>query len=259
MFNFASKFLFLFIEPSSLVLILLVLSWLAGKSLPRLARVALIIAILVFCFFSCPITSNWLVHTLEDRFADRSILTAPTVEAVVVLGGSIRLPNGVHPSSGITDTSDRLLVATRLYRAGKAPFVVVSGGDNALVSDPSQKNESDEMRALLEEWGVPNSAILVDGASINTHENALFTRRILAPKSIDHIMLVTSAMHMPRAVGSFRKVGFDVDAAPADFRSGWSDPKGVFAWVPSPGALVNSTELIHEWVGLVVYKLCGWI
>ena len=259
MFNLASKVLFLFIEPSSLVLVLLVFSWFGRKSLPKLTRIAFIFAIVVFCFFSCSITSSWLVDTLENQYADRSIPTAPTAEAIVVLGGSMRLPNRSHPSSGITDTSDRLLMASRLYRAGKAPIVVVSGGDNPLVSDGSHSHESDEMLALLEEWGVPNSAILVDGASINTRENAVFSRRLLEPKSINHILLVTSAMHMPRAVGSFRKVGFNVDAAPADFRSGWSDPKGVFGWVPSPGALANSTESVHEWFGLVVYKLCGWI
>jgi uncharacterized SAM-binding protein YcdF (DUF218 family) len=101
-------------------------------------------------------------------------------------------------------------------------------------------------------------AILVEDVSINTRENALFTHKILAARSIDHVILVTSAIHMPRAAATFRKVGFDVVAAPADFQSGWAQQSSVFNWLPSSANLLNSSNVRHEWLGYLIYKLRGW-
>jgi len=259
LFNFASKVLSLFIEPASLIFILLVVALLLRKLFPRVARVAQISAVLVLYILSCPAFSHWLVGTLEEKNPDRGVLLTASAQAIVVLGGALRLPDHVHPLIGITNSSDRVLLASRLYRAGKAPLVVVSGGDNPLVAQRGSLHEADAMRDLLVEWGVPATAILVEGGSTNTHENALFTCAILAPKKVNHILLVTSAMHMPRAQASFQKVGFNTDIAPADFNTGWGSGLVLFKWVPTTGALAISNEAIHEWAGLVVYKLRGWI
>ena len=112
---------------------------------------------------------------------------------------------------GLTNTSDRLLKAFRLYRAGKARLIVVSGGDNPLLAKARTEHHAEEMRNISEEWGVPDSAILVEDSSINTRENALFTRKLLADEGIQNIILVTSALHMCRAAATFRKVEFKVE------------------------------------------------
>jgi uncharacterized SAM-binding protein YcdF (DUF218 family) len=258
MFNIASKILFLFFEPVSLVLILLVFSFFARTYSPRIARVANIAAIPILYLLSCPVISNFLVGTLESKYSDQGIRLAPVTQAIVVLGGSLRLPNRVHTFSELTNSSDRILYGYRLYRAGKAPLIVVSGGDNPLFPEHRNGQEADRMRDLLAEWGVSENAILVEDRSINTHENATLTREILARRQVNHILLVTSAIHMPRALGAFRKAGFDAEAAPADFETGWDKSLSGFDLVPSANALTSANQAIHEWVGLLVYKLRGW-
>jgi uncharacterized SAM-binding protein YcdF (DUF218 family) len=150
-------------------------------------------------------------------------------------------------------------MALRLYHSGKAPLIVLSGGNNPLFSEEvPEKPEAEVMRLLLVEWRIPDSTIRVEGDSINTHENALFSHRLLAAQGIQRIILVTSGMHMPRAAAAFRNVGFDVVAAPADFQTGWRAPSALFRWMPQADALVNSSKAIHEWVGLWLYRLRGW-
>ena len=169
------------------------------------------------------------------------------------------MPSGVHHSSAIINPSDRLLLALRLYRAGKAPLVVLSGGDNPLFSGGApQQSETEVMRQLLMEWGIPDGAIQVEAGSINTRESALFSHRLLADRGVARIILVTSAIHMARATAVFRKAGFDVVAAPADFQTGWGALREIFRWIPEAGALVDSSQAIREWLGLGVYRLRGW-
>jgi uncharacterized SAM-binding protein YcdF (DUF218 family) len=111
---------------------------------------------------------------------------------------------------------------------------------------------------LLREWGIPSTALLTEGESINTRENALASHALLTPRGIRRILLVTSAVHMPRAAAAFRKAGFEVAPAPADFRTGWAKPNQILRWAPTPQSLFNSSAALHEWVGLWVYRLRGW-
>jgi uncharacterized SAM-binding protein YcdF (DUF218 family) len=115
------------------------------------------------------------------------------------------------------------------------------------------------MSRLLEEWNIPSAAIQTEGTSINTRENATMSYRILAPQGIRRILLVTSATHMPRAAGTFRKAGFEVIAVPADFHSGWGDDLLLEKWIPSADNLRNSELALHEWLGIATYRLRGWM
>jgi len=185
-------------------------------------------------------------------------LDVPPAQAIVVLGGTIRMPSARHRFSGLADSSDRLLLAFRLYRSGKAPLVFCSGGRNPL-GGAGGTPEALWMARLLEEWGVPSTAIQMEGGSINTHENAILSYRTLAPGGIRKILLVTSAMHMPRAAGAFRKAGFEVIAAPADFHSGWGDGAPWEKWIPSAKNAIESDAALYEWLGIAIYRLRGWI
>ncbi len=258
MYNFASKLFTLLLDPIASVLLLLVCAWIIRKRRPRLSNGLNLAAVAFLFFMACPITSAWLVNSLEKQYPDKGIEGENGAQAIVVLGGSLKMPSGLHRRSGLTNSSDRLLEALRLYHAGKAPLIAVSGGDNPLLLRVRKVHEADEMRSLLEEWGVPGSAIVVEDVSINTHENAIFTRKVLAARGIQHIILVTSAIHMPRATGAFRKAGFDVEAAPADFLSGRGDRAMIFRWFPASGVMVDSSNALHEWIGLFIYRLRGW-
>jgi uncharacterized SAM-binding protein YcdF (DUF218 family) len=115
------------------------------------------------------------------------------------------------------------------------------------------------MCQLLQEWGVPSDAILLEDRSRNTRQNALFSYQILQARSIRHILLVTSATHMPRATAVFRKVGFEVTPAPADFQTGWSVPGNSSDWLPQAKFFAYSELAIREWTGILVYRMRGWI
>jgi uncharacterized SAM-binding protein YcdF (DUF218 family) len=258
MFNFASKFLFLFIDPPTLILILLGCSWMIRKRWSKVSGVTFVASVSLLFLLSCPAISERLLLSLEGQYPGIDVSAVPPAPLIVVLGGSMNLPNESHHASGITNTSDRLLAALRLYRAGKSPQVLVSGGNNPLMVKTLNQSEADAMRDLLKEWGVQDSAILVENASINTHENALFTFKQVSPLGIHHIILVTSAIHMPRAAAAFRKAGFEVTAVPSDFHTGWDKPISVLRWLPASSALLNSSNALHEWLGLFVYRLRGW-
>jgi uncharacterized SAM-binding protein YcdF (DUF218 family) len=138
-------------------------------------------------------------------------------------------------------------------------LVFCSGGNNPSGGQTGKTPEAAWMARLLEEWNVPSTAIRTEIGSINTRENAVRSYQALAPLGIRRILLVTSAMHMPRAAGAFRKVGFEVIAVPSDFHSGWREPNTPSRWLPSVYSLANSDIALHEWLGIAIYRLRGWI
>jgi uncharacterized SAM-binding protein YcdF (DUF218 family) len=258
MYSIVSNIFSLLIDPLALVTILLICAWFFRRRRPILFHGFYFMAFAMLLLLACPATSQWLINSLEKQYPDHGIEAEIPAQAIVVLGGTLNMPSENHHVSGLTNSSDRLLMGLRLYRAGKAPLVEVSGGDSPLLEKARTVHEADLMRSLLDEWGVPDSAILVEGASVNTHENALFTWNLLQKRGIQHIILVTSAIHMPRAAATFRKAGFDVEPAPADFLTGWEENKAGLDWIPASGGLAHSGDAIHEWLGLWVYRLRGW-
>jgi uncharacterized SAM-binding protein YcdF (DUF218 family) len=254
-FLYLSKILPLLLDPFLLTLLLL-----AGIVLwPRLRKRAWIAALAAFLLLAVPgspIVSDFLASSLEHQFPDHGIESLPPAQVIVVLGGSIASPSGAHSSSRLVDSSDRLLVALRLYHAGKAPLILCSGGDVRLFGQAARPPEAQVMSDMLQEWDVPKDAILIEGGSENTRQNATMSYEKLAPRGIRKILLVTSAMHMPRASAVFRKAGFEVIPAPADFRTGWQ--RDVLGLLPNGESLGHSQQAVHEWLGLWIYHLRGW-
>jgi uncharacterized SAM-binding protein YcdF (DUF218 family) len=125
-----------------------------------------------------------------------------------------------------------------------------------------------DMAEVLGMLGIPEDALWTESESRNTYENALFSRKVLAEKGIERIILVTSAMHMPRAVALFEKQGFDVIPAPADYnitQVGWDRlwdrnlTTQLFNLLPSVANLNSTTSALKEYIGIVVYSLRGWL
>ncbi len=112
--------------------------------------------------------------------------------------------------------------------------------------------------AIFESLGIDKSRLIIERASRNTYENAVFSKALVAPKPGEHWLLVTSAFHMPRSVGLFRKVGFAVEPYPVDWRVGGSGDLISFTGLSVEGLLRTDTA-VREWVGLVAYRLRGRI
>ena len=213
---FLSKLIPLSIYPLGFALVVSILAMGILRLSPRWARFLLLVAVGVLWVASMPIVADYLNWTLERQYPPLAVEDTPTADAIVVLGGGISGPAPPRLTLDLSDAADRVLHAARLYRAGKAPVVVVSGGVIPWLG--ADIPEASSMQTLLQEWGVPGGSIHAEGASRNTHENAVFTRQLLVEQGLHRVLLVTSAMHMPRALATFTSAGIDAVAAPTDYR-----------------------------------------
>ncbi len=256
MFLFLSKLLPPLVFPPGGNIVLLIAAWLLRKRRPRIATALFIISVAILYAVSTPVGSGLLIGPLENSYPDLSVQAAPQVQAIVVLGGGVRAAGGRHSEPEMAN--DRLRMAMALYDAGKAPLIVFSGGNIGFLGG-GRETEAVSGARIMESLRITARAILEEGASRNTRENAEFTWRMLSPRGIRRILLVTSAMHMPRAAGLFRHAGFDVIAAPCDHLSGRGEPSLVFRFIPEADNIAAATNALREYAGLVVYRMRGWL
>ena len=262
MFIFASKILPLLIYPLGLALILIVCAVLVRRRVLR--TVFLVTALLILWIASTRWAAVFLVRSLEWQFHPPA--QSITADAIVVLGGSTRSDDPPRPLIEISESGDRILYAAWLYNEGRAPLIITTGGgiDWRSVGRP----EADLMRDQLLMLGVAPEHILVEPDSRNTYENALNTRSLLADKGVDNILLVTSALHMPRSIQLFRQQGFDVTPAPTDYlvsQADWSflfhpDPRTQVLYLLPDAENLHWTSLaLKEYLGTFIYSLRGWL
>jgi uncharacterized SAM-binding protein YcdF (DUF218 family) len=151
--------------------------------------------------------------------------------------------------------ADRVWHTARIYHAGRAPRVVASGGNQPWLGGVC--SEASAMRDFLVDLGVPAEAVWLEERSRNTRENAVHTAKILEAQGIGPMPLVTSALHMPRALATFRAAGINAIPAPTDFEVEVR-PRVFLDWLPDAEALAASTRALKEYPGLWVYRYRGW-
>ena len=262
MFVYLSKIIPIFLYPVGLGSLLLIAA-LAMRE-PRWRKRALILAIFIFWVAGNRWFSNALVRSLEWQILPPQEI--PAVDMIVILGGGTYPAEYPRQTVEVQDAGDRVLYGAKLFRDGIAPLLLVTGGSVpwSTAEAPGAKNMSD----LLEFLGVPADAILVETESVNTYENGVFTREILEPMGINRIVLVTSAMHMPRSVKIFENLGFEVIPAPTDFmitRSAVQKPLSeiwpdlLFSLIPRSENLHKTTLALKEYLGIFTYWLRGWV
>ena len=250
-----SKLLPQIIYPFNVVLWLLIIALaLFISRYRRAAVVSLSLAILVLTLFSSPL-SLALYRQHESTYLPVPIAQSPTAGAIVLLGGDVGLPLAPRISSEIG--GNRTLHAFRLYTAKKSILIVISGGN--VFPQPGVEPESFYTAELLKEWGVPSDAILIEGSSRNTYENAIETKKLLKARQIDKILLVTSALHMPRAIATFRTVGINTIPSPSNYSIVSYSRPTILEWVPSLENLGRIQAVIREKLGILVYRYRGWI
>jgi uncharacterized SAM-binding protein YcdF (DUF218 family) len=249
-----SRLILAALSPLTLALLVLLYSVFALR--PRFARLLALLAFLFLGTYSSPLFTGPLNRSLEDRYPATTPANAPTAQAIVVLGGGLAHVNNVTGAVQLGYHSERLWMADELYKAGKAPLILVTGG-NVVPTGNGNVPESDLAATILRDWGVPAAAILTEEASKDTHQNAVFSQRILASRNISTILLVTSALHMPRAAATFRRTGLTVLPEPTD-RLDSSGHPSVLDLLPDSNALADSTAATKEWIGITAYKLEGW-
>jgi uncharacterized SAM-binding protein YcdF (DUF218 family) len=145
-----------------------------------------------------------------------------------------------------------MTVVADLARRYPKARIVFSGGSGNLLGGPA---EADFVMPLFESFGIARERVTLERRSRNTAENARFSKELVQPGPGERWLLVTSAYHMPRAIGLFRRAGFAVEAYPVDWRTGAGDDAAPF--VALSAGLARTDAALREWVGLVAYKITG--
>ena len=265
MFLFFSKLLPLFVYPLGLASILLLLGLIIAWKRPYFALFPMGIALITILIFSNAWVSSLLTQSLEWQHLANKNEELPKAEAIILLGGSTVAPIPPRNTVEINYSGDRVLYAAHLYKQGKAPVIIATGGGISWLGKTIP--EATNMKQLLLRMGVPASAIIEEPQALNTHDNAVYTKEILEENGIKQSLLVTSAFHMPRSVLTFQKQDINIIPAPTDFsitKQHWKQLKStpqatLINSLPSAGNLEATTKVLKEYLGIFVYWLRGWI
>lgn len=259
MFFVLSKLLDVLLSPLcwALFLFALAIPWRvrSARRGRRRRRAFGIAAFAIVLVFSCPSVSNAITGYTESG-AVTTYRPDVVYDTVIVLGGMG--DENIWKTKGEpawNDNVERILVAQRLLVEGKAKTAIVSGGPmNAAFAEWS---EAKQLALQLRRSGIADDRILVEDRALNTRDNAVYSAELARAHGFRRILAITSAFHVPRAAAAFQKVGLDVDWLPVDWRT---DSRGLELGrlLPRAGALSQSTAMLRELFGRLVYKLTGY-
>lgn len=226
-----------------------VLLWL-GK--PRIGRGLASLGALGFVLIAVLPIDQWALAPLENRFPPAP--ESRKLDGIIVLGGflepALSADRG-HPS--LNSAADRLTEFAAQIRLHPEARLVFTGGP--MPNRPDGPPEALGVRALLERLGLPAERVIYESASRTTAENAVMSKALVQPKPGEHWMLITSAAHMPRSIGTFRGVGWPMEASPVGYKT-FAEPTHRAS--RGFGERLASLDIAaHEWIGLVVYRFRG--
>jgi len=252
-FFVASKLFWAVLRPNTLALAFCVLGLVLVWRGRRWGRWPLAIGLGWYvAVFVLPVAA-WLSLPLESRFV-RPAAPPADVTGIIVLGGAVEQDlTAAHGIPALNGAAERMTEGVALALRYPQARLVFTGGSSAVV--PGGPSESDTARRLFTDLGLPASRLVFEEISRNTWENAEFTHRLLQPRPGETWLLVTSASHMPRAMGCFRAAGWNIIPWPVNFTTGAS-PSLWWNW-PFPTRLNQAETALREYVGLVVYWLTG--
>lgn len=252
---YLAKIAAVFISPLGAILALagagLVLALLAWR---RSGLILVSIAILGLWICAMPITARLAIGALEQRYPAVAVADLPAADLAILLGGAVEAAVPPRQEPNLGEAADRVLLAAELFRAGKVKRILVSGGNLPWMG--TGEPEAETIRRLLVFWGVAPDAVVMEGASRTTAENAREVAALWPKLGASSALLVTSGAHMPRALATFRKAGLAVTPAAADIRS-VPEPFDLLDLMPDADSLKATSDAVKEVVGYAVYWLRG--
>jgi uncharacterized SAM-binding protein YcdF (DUF218 family) len=254
-FVFLSKLLDLLLAPLTWGLLLGVGGAVLRRRRARLAAWMQGLGLLVLYAFSTEPMANALQRWVEAG-AVSTYRPEVAYDAVIVLGGAVDAD--ATQRSGLPEYSpavERILRGFELLRDGRARQVLLAAG--TLDTRPEALVEADVLARQLRLWGIEPERIVIERRSRNTRENAVESERIIREKGWKRLVLVTSAAHMPRALGTFEAVGLRPDTLVVDVRAHDWHVRGTW-WQPRASNLSAGTDALRELFGRWVYRLRGW-
>lgn len=234
--------------PASLIAFVLLLALYAHRRRPTLSRV-LIGLVALFCLLLglAPVAAP-LIDPLQNRFPQPPL--PERIDGIIVLGGALRAEALPAHQPSLNEAGERIVVAALLARLHPEARVLFTGGSGKPLAQAAK--EADVAGPLLERLGVAHERLVLERDSRTTWENAVFSRRMVKPQPGGTWLLLTSAWHMPRAVGCFRRAGWSVLPYPVDYL-------GQHSWLHGEAADEFATLGLaeKEWIGLLAYRLMG--
>ena len=237
-----SKLIGFLLSPLGTAMLLLGLAVLGPR---RTRRPATALGLGWLWLWATPVFSGALAGWVEAQAGPRELTAVQPARVIVVLGGGVgsaRPP--LRPEPDLGAAADRVWHAARLYHAGKAPRILLSGGS----IKPGDQSEAHAMRRFLLDLGVPDAAIWLETGSTDTAGNAALSAALLRAQGVNEAILVTSALHMRRARAQFVQAGLKIHPAPTDFES-VDEPLNLQDFLPSAEALDGAGRAMKEVVG----------
>ena len=219
----------------------------------RALRILFVLSLVLLWVGALTPVADRLCETLENRYPPKPPAEMPSADAILVLGGGIGGAMAPRVIPQLQVGGSRAWYAVKLWKVGKAPLIVAVGGG------PINVPESVAIAEFFADMGVRPEAILQEGASRTTVENALLVKRLLVEHGIRRSLLVTSSMHMPRAHRIFEAAGIDVIPASADAETIRERSYGVRDWLPNAEALFKTQRVVKEFVGFHAYPIQFWL
>lgn len=256
MFFYISKIVGFFLVPSNLIAFMIVAGLLLTMTrLRRTARILILSGTATLLVLGLSPAGNLLILPLEERFSVKDPASVGEPTGIIVLGGGVSAGLGAARGQlAVNSAGERVTEFIALAHTFPNARHVYSSGSAAILYE--KFTEADELKKYYGRTGLDPAGLTLERASRTTYENALFTKELIKPKPGERWLLVTSAYHMPRAVGCFRKVGLDVIPYPVDFRTrGWPDQSRLFEKISDGLARIDSAA--HEWLGLIAYWFTG--
>ena len=244
----ASKIVSLFILPPGGPLLIMFVGLCLVRRFRASAMTLLIFGLGLLYASSMPLIAKSIRPDVGDNLAVVSRADMDAADAIVVLGGGLYVNAPEYGRDTIGGQSlDRVRYGAYLHRLSGKPLLVTGGRPKQ-----TELSEAEAMRNALErEFGV--AVRWVEDRSLNTRENADFSRAILEADGMNNILLVTQASHMTRAVSEFERVGFRVIPAPTKFRM--KSSLSFFDFLPSASAMSSTARSLHEWLGMAWYAV----
>jgi uncharacterized SAM-binding protein YcdF (DUF218 family) len=258
MFFALSKIIDFILLPICWIFILLLISYLTKNQKSR--KRSLLSILVIITLFSNP----WFVNRLYLFYEQPtiSLLQNENYTWGIVLGGGMIRPGDEDQSGKINvgETADRFIQPILLYKAGKIKKILITGGNTSIGKIKIDKgHETNDVRQIMIAMGVNPKDIYMETKARNTRENALYSAQLLKNyiKS-EEVLLITSAMHMPRSIRCFEQLGFKVKAYPVDKKGSKNDSGLLDLLTPSDHNLSRTSQLIREISGLIIYKIMGY-
>jgi len=250
-----SKVFWLLLKPSNILMFMIlfsVVAYLFKKR--RLARILFGMSACGLLFITLLPVGNWAITPLDNRFP-RDL--PQSVDGIIILSGSVNPTyTASRGSVSFTAAAERYIVALQLARRYPDAQLLISGGDTR-AGEPLADGESLIERVLVD-LGLDRDRLIVEADSTNTYENAVFSKRLIQPRADQNWLLITSAHHMPRAVGVFRHVGWaTIHPYPVDYNSVGYYGLGLHVFITAGGRLAKLDVAMKEWTGLLMYWLLG--